>query len=225
MARPTLVIVDDFYDDPAAVRRLALSLPYRQKPGATYPGKEAIAIGVDWSPVRSTLASFIQEPVTGNGRKEPAFVQGKFRLAMAEDDASRIDRVHQDEQAWSAVVYLSRPEDCEGQGAVAFYRHKPTGATAAAAAWYASVFGELDVQRSAEDRDRFWAHMRDTSVWQEEQRVVMRHNRALLLQAQCFHASIGLFGRSPETGRLTQHFEFYYPGDLLASLTDEARGA
>jgi hypothetical protein len=37
----------------------------------------------------------------------------------------------------------------------------------------------------------------------------MRYNRAVLLMAQCFHMSMGVFGDRPENGRLTQHFEFY----------------
>ena len=75
----SVIVVDDFYDDPDAIRDLALTLPYQKKPGATYPGREA-ASDHDWRGVREHLRSHIDEPCDEECPKDPPFRQGKFRL-------------------------------------------------------------------------------------------------------------------------------------------------
>lgn len=220
MPRQSVIVLDDFYDDPDAIRSLALSLEYQRKPGATYPGREAIAPGRDWSDVRAVLRSYLDEPVDGPCPKPVPFPQGKFRLAMVQDEKERVDGVHEDLQPWSAVIYLSLPRDCAGQGAVGFYRHRATGATEFSDEWEREVFGKQAELPPEEFTPIYWAYMRDKSNWQEVQRIENCYNRALLLQAQCFHASLGVFGDTPERGRLTQHFEFYFDPAVL-----EAAGA
>jgi hypothetical protein len=220
MPRQSVIVLDDFYDDPDAIRELALALDFTRKPGATYPGREAIAPGRDWSEQRATLRSFLRDPIDGPCPKKVPFPQGKFRLAMLQDERERIDGVHEDSQPWSAVVYLSRPQDCAGQGCVGFYRHRATGATEVTPEWEREVFGAAVDLPDEEFTPMYWKYMRDMNHWQEVQRIENRYNRALLLQAQCFHASIGVFGDSPVSCRLTQHFEFYYDTAVL-----EAAGA
>lgn len=208
----TLVIIDDFYPDPDEMRQMALKLEYRRKPRATYPGVEAIA-PYDFTPVREALAEFIDDDVSGPCPKQPPFPQGKFRLALAQDEATRIDGVHQDVQPWSAIIYLSLPEHCRGHGAVGFYEHRDTGATSITEEWTAEVHRHLGITR-LDDPDfgrRFLEYMRDMRHWREIQRVENRYNRALLLKAHCFHGTIDVFGTEPANGRLSQHFEYYHP--------------
>jgi Family of unknown function (DUF6445) len=213
MPRQSLIVVDDFYEDPDAIRALALSLEYYRKPGATYPGREAVARDRDWSPERARLRSYLTDPVDGPCPKKVPFPQGKFRQAMRQDETDRIDGVHEDVQPWSAVVYLSLPGDCAGQPSVGFYRHRETGATELTPEWEREVFGHLLELPDEEFTPLYWAYMRDLSHWQEVQRIENRYNRALLLQAQCFHASLGIFGDTPVSCRLTQHFEYYSDPD------------
>lgn len=107
------------------------------------------------------------------------------------------------------------PEDCASQGSIGFYRHRATGATEHSAEWECEVFGKQRELPREEFLPIFWAYMRDTNNWQEVQRIANCYNRAVLLQAQCFHASVGVFGTTPEHGRLTRHFEFYYDLSVL----------
>jgi Family of unknown function (DUF6445) len=206
MAVQSLIVLDDFYDDPDSVRRLALSAEFRTKPGATYPGREAICGGKDWTATRNALRTYIDDEVDAPSR-EPPFPQGKFRLALASDQQTRLDGVHEDVQLWSAVIYLSRDVDC--RGGVAFYRHRETGALASSAEWHEQLFAHHRTLSKSERVEDFWRYMRDDSHWEEIGQVAMRYNRAVLLMAQCFHASTGIFGTEPQNGRLTQHFEFY----------------
>ena len=53
------------------------------------------------------------------------------------------------------------------------------------------------------------AYCSDWGNWDQIGELPMRFNRLIVLMAQCFHASTGIFGDTPESGRLTQHFEMY----------------
>jgi hypothetical protein len=210
MNEPEYVIVDDFYDDPDEVRRHALGLHYAPKTGATYPGREAHDPEWDWKSAWDRLAAHIGQPVSSESEQK-RFLQGKFRIAVAEDENRRKDGVHQDIQPWSGVVYLSRPEHCHGQSAIGFYRHIETGQYSQTPEWWLYVALKLQFDDvSAEERERrFWAYMRDKREWEEIDRVDNRYNRAVVLHAHCFHGSIGLFGTDISNGRLSQHFEFF----------------
>lgn len=209
----SLVVIDDFYPDPLAIREQALGLTFTSKLGATYPGKEAWIDDPRWLETRNTLASFVHQDLSGACPKNPPFLQGKFRIAIASDQQTRLDGVHEDVQPWSGVIYLAKPEDCHAQGAIGFYENRETGLREANAEWWIFIslklgFAELnDEQRKA----AYWQYMRDESQWLELERVENKFNRAILLHAKRFHGSIGLFGDKPENGRLTQHFEFFYP--------------
>jgi Family of unknown function (DUF6445) len=207
MARRSIVVIDDFYEDPDAVRGLALSLDYRQKPGATYPGREAVAPDRDWEDVRLRLREQIDEPVDGPCPKDPPFPQGKFRIAVAADQDTRIDRVHVDQQRWSGIVYLTRDEDChEG---LALYRHRPTGSVAWPEEWFARTHAHLALLPPERVREEMLAFFRDEEQFERIGLIPMAYNRAILLMAQVFHGTGAAFGDDAEHGRLTQHFEFY----------------
>lgn len=224
--RHHISVLDDFYPDPTVVRKAALRLDFTQKPGATYPGLEAICPSFDWQTPWAAMREYIREEVQPDGPKDPPFPQGKFRIAIARDADRRIDGVHVDEQPWSGVVYLTPDEHHSRAGAVGFYRHKETGLLSAAPEWWAYITAKLEFAYLSADKrhSRFWSYMREPEHWVEIDRVENRFNRALLLNAHQFHASIGLFGDSQATGRLTQHFEFYHRQEADApNIADSAR--
>jgi hypothetical protein len=214
VASQTRVILDDFYEDLDSIRRLALSQSFYRRPDAVYPGREAYAARGEWNEVRAMLRSYIHEPVDGECPKPSPFLQGKFRIALAPDQTTRVDFVHEDMQPWSAVIYLSREEDCRNQGAIGFYRHKATGLTRTTPEWNAYVTERWKHLPRQEFEREYWAYMRNLDEWEEIDRIPMVSNRAVILYARCFHASLGVFGTTPENGRLTQHFEFYYPPEV-----------
>lgn len=208
MRSRSVLILDDFYEDPLVMRNLALSLDFRPKDGAMYPGGEAYSDARDWEAVRQDI---MQEIGIGNIENVPAnkdFKQGKFRLALQQHEASRPDAVHQDVQRYSGIVYLANNENC--RGGVGLYQCKLTGETAMSRIWINALGKHFDV--SIND-SRFASLMRaycaDWNNWNKIGELHMRFNRLIVLMARCFHASTGIFGEAPETGRLTQHFEMY----------------
>jgi hypothetical protein len=208
MKQRSALIVDDFYQDAQVVRDLALSLNFRPKAGATYPGGEAYSNARDWEIIRRQIMSEL-----GMGTQETLipgkdFKQGKFRLALQADAINRPDSVHQDVQRYSAIVYLAQNHHC--QGGIGLYQCKLSTETAMSRNWFTALSKRFDL--SIED-PRFPKlvsdYLADWSNWRQIGELPMRFNRLIVLMARCFHASTGLFGQNANNGRLTQHFEIY----------------
>ncbi|RMV62092.1 DUF6445 family protein [Pseudomonas coronafaciens] len=200
-------IVDGFYEDPERIRDIALSLSFTPKHGAMYPGGEAFSSSIDWMPYRSEIISLIgrHSEVPRNGKN---FEQGKFRLALKQDESIRPDGVHQDVQKYSGIIYLSKNENCSG--GVGLYRCVHTQEISITRKWLDYITEKYHVAHTHPDfKSVLQRHMKDWSNWEQFGELPMRYNRLIILMAHCFHASKGIFGYTPETGRLTQHFEIY----------------
>ncbi|QFS52814.1 DUF6445 family protein [Nostoc sphaeroides] len=208
MPNCSIIVIDNFYDDPDEIRKLALSLNYSKDPNKVYPGAEGIAIGYDWTEVMNRMRSYIDEPCqTSSPLRNPPFPQGKFNLALASDENKRLSRVHVDLNRWAGVVYLSRPEDC--CGGTSWYRHRASGAITDTQEWMEQIFSHCAGKTAEEYKKDVLKVSTDMSQWEEIQRVAMVYNRALILMAHTFHATTCLFGTDINNGRLTQHFELY----------------
>jgi hypothetical protein len=70
---------------------------------------------------------------------------------------------------------------------------------------YAHVFS-LPPDEARQEMMRFFA---DPAQFEQIGLIPLGYNRAILLMAQAFHGTGETFGDSPETGRLSPHFEFY----------------
>jgi hypothetical protein len=206
MASQSIIVIDDFYPDPDAIRQLALSLRFEKKAGATYPGLEAHC-NTDWEPIRQHLRGFIEESVDAQCPKNIPFKQGKFRLALASDEASRVDRVHVDQQRWSGIVYLSKPEDC--QDGLRLYRHRATCSTFWNNSWFEDNFPSYFELPPEDFRSRVLNYFKDPNNFELIGTIPMLYNRAILLMAHALHGTGLAFGDRVENGRLSQHFEFY----------------
>ena len=202
-----ILVFDNFYDDPDEIRALALRQEFRRKPGATYPGGEAIITAADWTDPWHRMRRRIDEPCDAPCPKTTPFPQGKFRLALAPDQQTRIDRVHIDQQRWSGIVYLTLPQDCKS--GLVLFRNRHTGGTEWDESWFRSRYRHLYELPAPEFRQKVLAFFADPENFEEIGTIPMAYNRAVLLMAQVFHGSGDAFGDRSENGRLSQHFEFY----------------
>ena len=208
MKAQSVIVIDNFYDDPNDIREHALSLNFYKKENATYPGLEAVS-DRDWEPTRLKLAEYINDDVTAPGLKNPPFAQGKFRIAIKEDEYTRLDKVHVDQQKYSGIVYLTSNELC--QGGVAFYQHKNTKEVTFTEKFISHP--ELLFLRESSGpeqiKEQLFDYFKNNDSWEKIGEIPMRFNRAVIIMARVFHGSTGIFGECKYTGRLTQHFEFY----------------
>lgn len=189
---PHVFVIDDFLGNPEAVRQEALSLNYSVR--GRFPGLNS-AEKIRLQGLENVVSALVREPVRAPWTDD--FSHASCRLALASDDQP--GRIHIDQSHWSGILYLSRPEDC--QGGTEFYRHIPTNTDrvpmdpeSLRSIGY-SEYKEL--QRDILDKDAL-----DRSKWELTYTVPMRFNRLVLLQPHYWHTSGAGFGDSIENGRL-----------------------
>jgi hypothetical protein len=189
---PALFVIDDFLRNPHEVRAQALSLTYAV--GGRFPGlnsTEKLRIeGLD-----EVISSLVREPVRAPWTDD--FSHGSCRVALASHDQQA--RIHIDQSHWSGILYLSRPEDC--QGGTEFFRHKrtqtdrvPMDTESLKAVGYSNY---KELQHDILDKDAL-----DRSQWEHTMTVPMRFNRLILLQPHYWHTAGPGFGDRLENGRL-----------------------
>jgi hypothetical protein len=151
------------------------------------------------------VSRLVYQPVRPPWTKN--YSHGSFRLALAKDDEPA--KIHIDQSHWSGILYLSRPEDC--QGGTEFYRHLPTGTDhmpfteqGIAELGYSSFD---DLREQILEKDAL-----DRSKWELTMVVPMRFNRLVLTQPQYWHTSGPSFGDTRETGRLIYMMRYFLPG-------------
>jgi hypothetical protein len=198
--RQTLFIIDDFYDDPMAVRRGALQAEYPDHGGkAYYAGRNSRRYLVnDW--IVGAVSRIVGYPLA----VAPNMACGHFRISLASDRA-RSD-IHTDPGVdWSGVLYLNLSEQC--RGGTSFYRHKRLG------------LDEVPLDQGKAKRLGFTDrdHLRSTVIaedscdrsrWELTMTAPMRFNRLILFRPWLWHTAAENFGENPETGRLIQVFFF-----------------
>ena len=189
---PHLFVIDDFLRNAEAVRAEALKLRYAV--GGRYPGLNSVE-SLKIAGLDEVISNIVREPVRAPWDKD--FSHGHCRVALASDDQP--GRIHIDQSHWSGILYLSRPEDC--QGGTEFYRHVRTGTDRVPMdqpnlekIGYSSY---EELQHDILDKDAL-----DRSKWELTMTVPMRFNRLLLLQPHYWHTSGPGFGDSLENGRL-----------------------
>ena len=200
--RISYLIIDDFYDDPHAVRNAALHTDYaRPVEGSNYPGDNS-AETFEMKGLNELVSSIVREPVMGT----PESGHGRFRIATAGAESRARARMHVDGQSyWSGIVYLTLPEHC--QGGTEFYRHKDLG-TDRAPIYDSEVaqFGSQSCARFTQELIRRDGN--NASKWEYIMTIPMRFNRLVLFRPWFWHTSGESFGDRGENARLIQLFFF-----------------
>jgi len=188
----SLIIVDDFLDEPQPLRDAALRLSYPDLKGA-FPGRNSVE-RINIEGLDQAVSRLVGEPVQG---QEYPQSHAKCRITLAADRGRA--KVHVDPSHWSGILYLSRPEDC--RGGTEFFRHRATGTERAPyndeeAARYGYPSAKEMVDRIITDDGK------DESKWEMAMRIPMRFNRLILLRPWLWHTAGENFGDTLENGRL-----------------------
>ena len=188
----SLIVVDDFLDQPHELRQAALRLTYPQSE-SMFPGRNSVE-RINLDGLAAQVSRLVGEPVAP---MPPPQAHGKCRITLAADRG--LAKVHVDAAHWSGILYLSEPGDC--RGGTEFFRHRATGTDRA----------PLD---DAEARTHGYASARemttrildadstDDGKWELAMRVPMRFNRLLLLRPWLWHTAGENFGDTLANGRL-----------------------
>jgi hypothetical protein len=188
----SLVIVDDFLDNAEALREAGLGLTYPDQQG-NFPGRNSVErINIDG--LEQQVSKLLGEPLVP---MPPTESHAKFRLTLAADKGTA--KVHIDRAHWSGILYLSRPEDC--QGGTQFFRHKRTNTDRAPV----NDRELADLGYSSQEemyRDIIKKDTNNDDAWEPTMQVPMRFNRLVLLRPWLWHTAGKAFGDTPESARL-----------------------
>jgi hypothetical protein len=194
---PSLIIIDDFLQDPWAARRAALALDYDPaKQFGNFPGLNS-STPLDTSGVDNAVSRVIGTKLG----PAPGTQHGACRLTRKGDKGK--SGVHIDPARYSGILYLSRPEDCArpDAGGTDFFRHRRTGLEAVP---------QDGARIAASGYDNVNALIEDVvnldtllpAKWERTLRVPARFNRLLLFSPWQFHNAAPGFGTTPDNARL-----------------------
>lgn len=197
-----LVVIDNFYRDPSAVRKLALTKARyfdAHELDAQFSGTESRQ-----SFYNKAVVDKIERAIGDKIVVDPKhFSFAVFCKTFARDERSRI--VHVDQSDWTGLVYLSRPEDC--RGGTTFYKHNETRMDLVPPPGHLTTLGYHD---RSDFIDRFVRpEGKKLDRWSPIAHIGMKFNRMVLFRAgDMFHAADGYFGTEDENCRLIQLFFF-----------------
>lgn len=179
----SLLIIDNFYNNPDDVRNFALSQPFDVT--GNYPGARTKSF------INDGVKETIQHIIRPHGGAVTDWIDqdgltGSFQIATAHDRTW----IHSDNfNTWAGVCYLT--PDAPLSSGTALFRHKST------------------MKRSvtnSEDQSMFEAY--DYTKWDIVDKVGNIYNRLVMYRGDFFHASLDYFGNDPTNGRLFQVFFF-----------------
>jgi hypothetical protein len=180
--KTTLIITDDFYQNPDQVRAYALSQTFEVK--GNYPGLRT----KPWLP--EDLKKSIQYIVKNAGGNitnwfEDSGYTGAFQICTAKDRTW----IHADNyNTWAGVCYLT--PDAPLSSGTALYRNKNTK------------------QEEKSNTNEPYLDGYDYTKWEMTDYVANKYNRIVLYRGNLYHASLDYFGDNFQNGRLFQTFFF-----------------
>jgi tetratricopeptide (TPR) repeat protein len=176
---PDIVVVDNFLEDPDAMREFALRQPFEVK--GNYPGCRTVSFATE--SIKKQLETLLGRPIQG---WQTRGYNGAYQLTLA----SQKSWIHRDCTDYAGVLYLTPHAPLDG--GTTFYRHRQLG-----------VELQNATNQAILDKDSS-----NLSKWDVVDRVGNRYNRLVLFNGRRSHMSGVYFGDSPSTGRLFQTFFF-----------------
>jgi len=175
---PTIMVYDNFLDNPDAVRNFALQQEFNVK--GNYPGLRTKSFATELH--KQYFEKILNKKITF----WPDTYNGSFQCIYL----PATTWWHRDRTDYSAMIYLS-PEPIPNSG-TSIYKHKKLGITFE----NATTQKELDLDSKNPD------------AWELVDKVGNKYNRLVLFNGRMSHRADEYFGSNLETGRLVQIFFF-----------------
>lgn len=180
----SVIVLDDFLDDPDAVRKLALTQKFVKMHSA---GVRTDRSFLHLAPYRERFEEILQKRLT-NWADNAA--NGRFQCCFASDAIP----YHTDSQSAAGVLFLT--PDAPIKAGLSFFRGRLSGLRGRS---QDPQLMELTFGGGAEF---------DGSRWDEVDRVGNLYNRLVLFNARLAHGASAYFGDNILNGRLFQNFFF-----------------
>ena len=193
----SLIVLDDFVDNPLQLRETALRQNYPVLTQSTpYAGRNS-----EHPMINERYDALIAQIVGERLVRTTGVANGHFRLAMEGETGTA--NVHIDIAHWTTILYLTLPEDCPegGEGGTHLYRHKATGSDRAP--YDEQELKAMGFSTPQDFMDRVInADTNDPDKWERLSTVPFRFNRLMIFRPQQYHASGRSFGTSKQNARL-----------------------
>jgi hypothetical protein len=188
MSKATIIVLDDFYPDPLAIRAYGLSQEFEVK--GNYPGLRTgyqletnPELGV-FGNIKKRFEEVLGKPIT----YWPDGYNSSFQFATVADKSW----LHRDKTEWSAIIFLT-PKPPASSG-TKFYKHLAT-----------------DIERTDGNETLEARLNEDTYVpeaWEHMDTVGNKFNRCCFFKGFRTHISDNYFGTDKDSARLFQMFFF-----------------
>jgi hypothetical protein len=191
----SLIVIENFYEDPMYVREFALSQEFVSK--EYFPGKRSKSFATTelLETIQTYIYPFGGKIINFNLEQSIDNDNGSFQFATSNNSSW----IHVDNydlnanQSWSAIVYLT-----------------PDAPVTSGTSFYKFVDGTrcLEDQIIQKNKEKITKYCRDMTKWQTVDSVGNVFNRLIIFNANNFHKSMDYFGVTPEESRLFQVFFF-----------------
>tara|TARA_B110000196_G_C21000203_1_gene592564 strand:- start:41 stop:604 length:564 start_codon:yes stop_codon:yes gene_type:complete len=178
------IIIDNFYEDPMAIRDMALKQDFNVD--GNYPGQRTKSFA------DSELKTYLGNIVKDTAGEVTSFDTDSYNGAFQYTTASMKSWVHYDKDAWAGVVYLT--PNAPLSAGTGFFQHKEH-----------KVLTTPDNLLIKEQLD---IEGQDITKWDLALTVGNVFNRLVLYRGNQYHMSLDYFGNSLHTGRLFQTLFF-----------------
>lgn len=179
---PEIVVIDDFLENPIAMRRFAMEQEFSVT--GNYPGVRTRSFKT------AELKARFEKLVGARITYWPDEYNGAFQWT---DGDTRQSWIHRDLTDYAALIYLTPNAPLDS--GTTFYRHKWTGLESVP---------EGDTRNEARLND----DSQRLSEWDVVDVVANKFNRLVMFNGRRSHMSTRYFGKGLETGRLFQTFFF-----------------
>ena len=180
--RSSVIVVDDFYEDPLSIRKRALELTFYRDENFVHGQRTLERFATP--ELREVFSTIIGQKIA---RWDEHAMNGVFQICMATDPIV----YHADAQRWAAMIFLT-PDAPLGAG-TSFFQHRETNA--------------LDM-RNADPKQIFSGGFFDGTKFRLADQVANVFNRLVIFDARRIHAASGYFGSADSDARLFQMFFF-----------------
>tara|TARA_B100001029_G_scaffold1151_1_gene861 strand:- start:20 stop:628 length:609 start_codon:yes stop_codon:yes gene_type:complete len=198
--RRDIIVVDDFLDNPDAVREYALAQKFEMFGGKNWPGCDSSD-----SHGSEEMTKECSEVVGMELAIKPENKCSYFRHTRVGQHGSQ--HIHFDPNpglVWAGVLYLT--PTVHPTGGTKFWKHTATG-------WEKAPTNEEGAEHglhSHQDMVRFFnIEGKDESKWTELDNVAFKYNRLVMFNPSMWHSNGDWFGTTHEDARLVQLFFFH----------------
>ena len=181
----SLIVIDNFYENPMEVRNFALKQEYVEEP--YYPGKRSKSYACQEHKERFQK---ILEPFVGKIKNFPFDTDnGKFQYSTSNDHSwIHYDNINME---YAAIIYLT--PDAPVESGTSFYQFMDGTMNAHECKFMKSDFGKYD---------------KDMTKWKLVDKVGNVFNRLVIFDSSRYHTAVDYFGSDIYNGRLYQVFFF-----------------